>query len=490
MNVNKQQVRVNTGVKMTKLKFKLNSLFKIILSTFLVFSLSACWNYLDLDQITIVAGIGIDEGEEKKYCVSIETIIVDSGEKESKTKSSLLECEGDTIWEGLSGINSKLPTKLYYGDVQVLAISEDLARAGKLEEILESFFRDSERRETVDVIISGNKTARRLIAADSKKGDIVSYQISDNGNKNKETTGYSFCRQTYELYNDITRKASDIAIPIYRMAEEEEGSSSTTTHEINKSSSGQKDTSKEGASEDDSESGGQSERKNNGNGEPQSDEKTEKTKEEDQKETGEQDDLNKKDNSSKEKKDKNNGKKSKQKKEKIIKTDGCALFNKEQMVGKLGYKDVTFLSMITNKTKKASFTFKKDEDKFVGISVYKTNSKIQHEFKDGKLSVKIKIKSKVAVTETDENVDFLKKDEKEKFLSSVTEEMKQRSQKMIKRCQELNSEPFGIATNIYKKNHKLWEEIKDNWKEIYKNTNIEVIPNVEIINTGFVTKYK
>ena len=49
---------------------------------------------------------------------------------------------------------------------------------------------------------------------------------------------------------------------------------------------------------------------------------------------------------------------------------------------------------------------------------------------------------------------------------------------------KFKTDVFGIGSMVYRKDPKLWKQVKDNWDEIFTTMEVEVHTNIEIINTS------
>jgi spore germination protein KC len=402
--------------------------------------LSSCWNYQDLDGITVVAGTAIDVGSEKRFKLSTEIVVMESSEKSGKIKSMIIDGEGDTIHEALENVDRKLLGKIYFGNMQTLVISRQIAEEGKISEVFEAFFRNSELRETsADIYISRDKTAKELITAHPDESEIESFEIKENSDKSRRETATTFSKPIFDTYKDIKFKRGDLALPQFRHIEAMAGDSVSGA-----GSSG----SGSGKSQDSGGSG-------SGGGSASSSDGAQKDK------------------------------------SKLLETFGTAIFSDNKMVGELSPKETEMFLLASNKVSGGSFTFRFGaEEKDVGsVDFKKSKAKITYSFEEGKLRARVKINSDVTVMESKENLDFIKKDVTQGFAKSAERAIEEGVGSVIKKLQESNSDALMIAEKIYKKNPKLWKRIEPNWREIYKGAEFEVESKVKIIDTGFIVKY-
>lgn len=130
---------------------------------------TGCWNYRELNDLAIVSAIGIDE-ENGVYNVSVQ--IMDPAQQGSNTNSSgsssestpidVYEGQGKTILEAMSNILLKQPGDIFLGHVDVVVISDQLARKG-IENFIDFLLRDRESRKIFPMVITKNTKASDII---------------------------------------------------------------------------------------------------------------------------------------------------------------------------------------------------------------------------------------------------------------------------------------------------------------------------------------
>ncbi len=130
---------------------------------------TGCWNYRELNDLTIVSAIGIDE-ENGVYNVSVQ--IMDPAQQGGNTNSSgsssestpidVYEGQGKTILEAMSNILLKQPGDIFLGHVDIVVISDQLARKG-IENFIDFLLRDRESRKIFPMVITKNSKASDII---------------------------------------------------------------------------------------------------------------------------------------------------------------------------------------------------------------------------------------------------------------------------------------------------------------------------------------
>jgi germination protein, Ger(x)C family len=158
---------------MGKIKIAL-LIFIILINTALA---AGCWNYREVEKLSIVAGIAVDKGADNKYQISVEIIQI-SGGKDSKTTTKVLTTDGKTMFDAARNMISISGKKLYWSHAKVIILSKEIASEGVLK-VLEWYNRDAETREDVNILIANGATAKAMLEGQKSPYDIESFMLDE-----------------------------------------------------------------------------------------------------------------------------------------------------------------------------------------------------------------------------------------------------------------------------------------------------------------------
>lgn len=200
---------------------------KKIRGSLLVFSmllmLSGCWDYRGLDEMSIVTGVAIDKKPDGGgYLLSFETVDLTKPVKEHGLKSLIIESEGKTLFDAVRNAKKRITNKLYFGQAQLIIISEEIASSEDITNIVDWFLRDGECRETICVVISQEETARDVIIVKGAGEAIISHEIFKILNTDPEVTSSTLCFELYEIFNNIKAKGEELALPVFHIVKNDE----------------------------------------------------------------------------------------------------------------------------------------------------------------------------------------------------------------------------------------------------------------------------
>lgn len=171
--------------------------------------------------------------------------------------------------------------------------------------------------------------------------------------------------------------------------------------------------------------------------------------------------------------------------------NGTAVFKGDKLVGYLSPEESKYYMFIVDEVRGGILPISSSssgQQPDISLEIFENNTKLSFEYKDEKPKVKIKTTTTVFLGEYMRP--FAPLDEKE--LSSLEEtsgkQLEERIRNVVKKLQtEFGSDIFGFGKLIYKKNPKIWKQLKDNWDEHFKSLEVEVESNIKIINTATIS---
>lgn len=152
-------------------------IYILLLFIFISTNLSSCWNYREINDMSIVSGVAIDKGgADGKYEVTVELIDIQQG-KEINMHSKYITLSGNTMFEISRNMISLIGKKLYWSHSKSIIISEDIARDG-ISGILDWYSRDAETRTDARVLVSKENTAKEILKSKPVTENYTSFELS------------------------------------------------------------------------------------------------------------------------------------------------------------------------------------------------------------------------------------------------------------------------------------------------------------------------
>jgi spore germination protein KC len=138
---------------------------KLFVFILIVISISAigCWGRSDVRNLGIVAAMGIDKVP-GGYGISIQLLNTKSVNEAStnQTPFTVFSVTGTTFLEALQKLTLESPEKIYFANVKLIIIGEQLARDG-INPVIDFLLRNYQMRVSLSLAIAKNTTAQKIL---------------------------------------------------------------------------------------------------------------------------------------------------------------------------------------------------------------------------------------------------------------------------------------------------------------------------------------
>ena len=151
---------------------------KIIILLLVLIPLTGCYNYQELNNLSIVTGTSIEK-ENDKYKITIQVVNPkksDDARSSSQPTFITYSQAGDTLQEAYRRIVLTSSRRIYGSHINILIISEDIAEKD-IRETIDFIFRNPEIRKEFYVLLS--KTPSKLLELNTPITNISSSNIKD-----------------------------------------------------------------------------------------------------------------------------------------------------------------------------------------------------------------------------------------------------------------------------------------------------------------------
>ncbi len=186
---------------------------KIIIIILMLFLVTGCWDYNELNKLAIVTGMAIDK-EDDQLKVSI--LISNSKKNESinneEADTVIYTGKGDSLPEALKEISLTSPKKLYLGHLSVIIVSDVLAKEG-LSNISDYLLREPETIKSFYMILSKDTKAHDILSILSPLEDFPSQTIYKNITTSSDSTGLSLAVPYTDFIIDMLATGKNSILP-------------------------------------------------------------------------------------------------------------------------------------------------------------------------------------------------------------------------------------------------------------------------------------
>ncbi|WP_273323174.1 Ger(x)C family spore germination protein [Vallitalea guaymasensis] len=161
---------------------------KVILSLCIILQISllcGCWSKKELDEISILSGIGIDNTDDDKLLLTMQVILhremkieSQSGKRGEERPTQNVEVIGDSLIDANRNFILQTGRRGYWSHVSVIVIGEELAKKG-ISPILDVLERDNEIRQRTLVLVAKGEAKEILMGETIDLEVIQAYNIKD-----------------------------------------------------------------------------------------------------------------------------------------------------------------------------------------------------------------------------------------------------------------------------------------------------------------------
>ena len=166
---------------------------KKILIIPLIFLLTGCWNYRELNQLAITTGIAVDkENDNYKITIMIANSKKDSGSDGSITPSAAVyDGTGKTIYEAFKDTSLSVSKQIYLSHIDVLVISEEIAK-NNLTDVIDFLFRYPQTRNNFYLILAKDKKASDILKVTTPLETFPSQNLAKNLEITDKLQGFTY----------------------------------------------------------------------------------------------------------------------------------------------------------------------------------------------------------------------------------------------------------------------------------------------------------
>lgn len=197
---------------------KVKRLLSSLLSCVLLLGIIGCWNYTEVDDMAIVAGVGIDKDQENgKMLLTAEMVDTKGGLEQNQPKFTMLSLSGDTMFSIVRNMISMTGKKLFWSHARTIILSEEIAREGLIKAI-DWYSRDTETRSDVYIFVSAEKTARDILNLNKETEEIMSYELAQMMLDEKHTSSAPVV-EIWDFIDKLETEGSHAIAPLIMIQE-------------------------------------------------------------------------------------------------------------------------------------------------------------------------------------------------------------------------------------------------------------------------------
>jgi len=197
-------------------KIKKCVFISVILAISLLFT--SCWNYREINELSVINGFTIDEGKENyKYDVTAEILAPKLAIGRDKVKSRLVEIEGDTLFKAARRIIEVDGKKAYWSHAKVMIVSKAIAEKGLIS-VIDFANRNPEPRPDLHILIADMDKAKEIYKLYGQDVSVISFKLQEMLENEGQIATYKAV-DLWRFINDLTDEVISPIAPILYLSE-------------------------------------------------------------------------------------------------------------------------------------------------------------------------------------------------------------------------------------------------------------------------------
>lgn len=154
---------------------------KILITLIIPFLLCGCYNYTELEDVSICTAMGFDLNDDEyeiSYMVA-NSRKTDASTKEGQSQAVVYTGKGKTVSEAINDVTTKMPLIPYISHLETIIINDKVAEKGLLD-ILDYLLRHPESRKKFELVLANDVKASDVLKVMSPLSSFPSTNIASN----------------------------------------------------------------------------------------------------------------------------------------------------------------------------------------------------------------------------------------------------------------------------------------------------------------------
>ncbi len=195
-------------------------IFKFTILIIFLFCLSGCYDNIELNNLAIISGIGIDY-QDNNYYLTYEILNDIKTEQNTTMKSYTISGKGKTLPEAFTDTNYKVGKKPYFAHLRIVLYSENIIN-NHLDKISDYLIRDTAIRDEFIPLAVKEVTPKEILEHNSDNIPVVSDFIMNLINNEKYNNNLAVI-DTYQVFlTKLISNSSDAIISSLTINENDE----------------------------------------------------------------------------------------------------------------------------------------------------------------------------------------------------------------------------------------------------------------------------
>ena len=188
---------------------------KMIFIIPIIFLLTGCYNYREINELAIVSGVNIRKVDDE---IELTTEVINPKKEQDASSGEepefiIYTSRAKSVQEAIRKMMKESPRKMYGAHIEILVIDEGIARE-YLMDILDSFARNPEIRSEFKVLVGKSDDILKITTPLEK---ISSENIRNSLENNNKYLGFANVVTYHELISNVLNPNIELVLPVLSM---------------------------------------------------------------------------------------------------------------------------------------------------------------------------------------------------------------------------------------------------------------------------------
>lgn len=188
---------------------------KMIFIIPIIFLLTGCYNYREINELAIVSGVSIRKVDDE---IELTTEVINPKKEQDASSGEepefiIYTSRAKSVQEAIRKMMKESPRKMYGAHIEILVIDEGIARE-YLMDILDSFARSPEIRSEFKVLVGKSDDILKITTPLEK---ISSENIRNSLENNNKYLGFANVVTYHELISNVLNPNIELVLPVLSM---------------------------------------------------------------------------------------------------------------------------------------------------------------------------------------------------------------------------------------------------------------------------------
>ena len=188
---------------------------KMIFIIPIIFLLTGCYNYREINELAIVSGVSIRKVDNE---IELTTEVINPKKEQDASSGEepefiIYTSRAKSVQEAIRKLMKESPRKMYGAHIEILVIDEGIARE-YLMDILDSFARNPEIRSEFKVLVGKSDDILKITTPLEK---ISSENIRNSLENNNKYLGFANVVTYHELISNVLNPNIELVLPVLSM---------------------------------------------------------------------------------------------------------------------------------------------------------------------------------------------------------------------------------------------------------------------------------